>query len=125
MPWGCLPVFRNTLKTVVNGEEDIFPQSVSAGKSIPPQVRRNDSSLTSLASTRSTTAVSDASRSSVSFSVLVDEVYFDKNEPANKLYGHRLFRNANAKPTQQSPSLIAYPSVKRVERRHQIYSSLY
>lgn len=109
------------------GDDDVFENLSAVGKMIPPQVRRNDSNLTSTLSTRSTVILSESSRLSVTFSPKVEEVYFNRRDPPSHLYGVNLERKAPATPCLKATRSRSVLSInqRRVERRHQIMSSLY
>lgn len=106
------------------GEEEDFENITIAGKLIPSQVRRNDSSVTSTLSTRSTMVLSESSRLSVSFCPQVEEVYFDRRDPPNQLHGRKVEQNGPVVRPGQSRSVLSI-NQRRVERRHQVMSSLY
>ncbi len=127
MLWGCLPAFRSSRKVKAHGDDEVFENLSSVGKMIPPQVHRNDSNLTSTLSTRSTLILSEGSRVSVTFAPKVDKVYFNRRDPPSHLYGMKQERKAPAGPCLKGTTSRSVLSInqRRVERRHQVMSSLY
>lgn len=121
MPWGCLPLFRREAERSDELEDFEFDLSLTVARGIPAQLSRKNSNVASSVSTRSSNAMSEFSRASVSFSSNVEEVvYFGKYDPPKRV--------GETKPERSRSFMMvssnSFPPGTRIERRHLFASSL-